>query len=588
MAKPLSKAVKKAPRAAASAGRTLRKSRHISFFRKKDEIFVYHDLWGYLLQMDEKVRAFIEAFGDGAKESAVVRAFADRFRPEEAEGFIGTCVQHRCLVPPRLDEVAEAFEKGHPVFGPWNVHYAPREDEVVLSYKDRAAGRVVLERLTGAEAQLFLAAKGGEKTAAEIAAALEKTNPGQDLKAELARLLFRLTHSDRQVLKLVDRPLFEYLAFPPPYLRSTMPFARLDEARDQTGEGPEVVDLTAFHRREIEDAAAQFDVEETTLSHMFREPHEALKGRSYGEAFSDAVLERRLLPEAPRLEVVEVGGGVGFFALRFLRALQARDRSLYERTRYTIVDLSQVLQDSQRMLTFGLQRDVRFVRANASRGLPLREGSVDLLLSNEVIADLETVRLLRADVGAKKVPAKAHPSVKEALALIRRHDLPVDDAPEVFWLNLGALKLVEELARALRPGGAAVLTEFGGESRYPVESTHLSHGEFSIHFGHLAHVARRLGLEVELTDVLSLLGFDGDVRVLATTRSFFESLRTLLGRRGISLQKLAYTEKGMRDLLAGRMDLEKLHGLSFRAIRDRALGLFPPEFLVAVIKKPKA
>jgi SAM-dependent methyltransferase len=575
----------KARKVAKQGGRTLRKSRYVSFFRKKDEIYAYHDLWGYILQMDRKVCDFIHAFGEGRNEREVSAEFADRFRPEEAEGFIGTFVQHRCLVPPRLDEETEAFERGHPVYGPWTVHYAARPEEVILAVKDRSVGRVVLERLERVASRFFLAASG-EKTCAEIADALEKEYGGGDVRTDLRRLVFRLTHSDRQALKLVDRPIFEYLAFPPPYLRSTMPFPRLEDARDRDGEGPEVVDLAAFHRREVEDAAAQFDVEETTLSHMFREPHEALSGKTYGEAFAHALLERALLPRGGAANVVEVGGGVGFFALRFLRAVEEEDRDLYAGLRYAIVDLSQVLQDSQRMLTFGLERKARFVRANASRGLPLRDGSVDLLLSNEVIADLETVRLRRADVAAGRAPARAHPSVREAVALARRHDLPLDDAPEVFWLNLGALRLLEELPRVLRPGGAAVLVEFGGESRYPVESTHLSHGEFSIHFGHLAHVAARIGLSCELLPVMDLIGLKGDVRVLATTKSFFEALRALLGRRGISLQKLAYTEQAFKDLVGERIEPRRLHGLSFKPIKERALGLHPPEFLAAVLRKP--
>jgi SAM-dependent methyltransferase len=615
--------------AAAKTAR-LRRSRHVSFFRKKDEIFLYHDLWGYILQMDEKVHAFLAAFGDGPGRppAEVAREFAARLRPEEIEGFIATFRQHRCLVAPRADEEADALAHGYPTRAAWTVAWAGKKEgadaPVVLAYKDRALGRVVLDRLDRVGARLHDLATG-ERTLEEIAARIaeELGLAPEAAAAEVARQAFRLAHSDRQVLKLTDRPLYEYLAYPPPYLRSTMPYPRLElprkgeragpfAAQRESGSSPEgeggepeasdVVDLAHFHRREIEDAQAQFDVEETTLSHMFREPHEALGGKSYGEAFADALLERGLWPlrrEGRGGRVLEVGGGVGFFALRLLEALEARVPSEYAQLFYAILDLSQVLQDSQRMLTYaggpggaGGRAGVRFLLGNAARSLPLRDESVDLVISNEVIADFETVRLRRGDLerrdsGRTRPSAKSeHPSVIAARALVRRHTIAIDDAPDVFWLNFGALRFVEDLARALKPGGAAVLVEFGGLARYPVESTHLAHSEFSIHFGHLRHVAERVGLEVEITDIMDFLALRGDVRVLATTRTFFECLRALLARRGVSLQKIAYTERAFRDLVEPRLAGGRLEGPVFKPVRERALGLHPPEFLVAILKKP--
>lgn len=573
----------------------LRRSRYLSFFRKKDEIYAYHDLWGYILQMDAKVHEFVESFGPSGRSVAeVARAWRDRFRPEEIEGFIGTFKQHRCLVAPRADEEAEAFEKGYPSLAAWTVSYAPRGGETaILAYKDRAVGRVLLDRLDRIGTRLYHQATG-ERTLAEIACAIA-ADLGLDEDAvagEVARLAFRLAHSDRQVLKLTDRPLFEYLAYPPPYLRSTMPYRRIDDPA-ASADAPDVVDLAHFHRAEIEDAQAQFDVEETTLSHMFREPHPALGGKSYGAAFADALIERGLLPPAgARARVLEVGGGVGFFALRLLERLAAARRG---NLAYLILDLSQVLQESQRLLHEAGGR-VKHILGNAARALPFRDGALDLIISNEVIADFTTVRLRRDDLrgkgGARGGSAAAarggeDPLLAEARAFVAARALPLDDAPEVFWLNYGALRFVEECARALAPGGAAVLVEFGGLARYPVESTHLAHSEFSIHFGHLKHVAEHAGLAVEMTDVMEFLALRGDVRVLATTRTFFECLRALLDRRGISLQKLAYTEDQFRELLGGRIDAGALRGPVFKPVRERALGLHPPEFQVAILRKPR-
>src|SRR5438132_2827429 len=133
----------------------LRRSRHLSFFRKKDEIYLYHDLWGYILQMDEKVRAFLATFEEARPLAEAARAFAGRLRPEEIDGFVGTFRQHRCLVAPRADEEADAFAAGYPCKAAWTVAWTAGPDAAVLAYKDRALGRVVLERLDRVGARIF-------------------------------------------------------------------------------------------------------------------------------------------------------------------------------------------------------------------------------------------------------------------------------------------------------------------------------------------------------------------------------------------------------------------------------------------------
>ncbi|GIW71697.1 MAG: hypothetical protein KatS3mg102_1239 [Planctomycetota bacterium] len=577
----------------------LRMGHHLSFFRKHEEYYVYHDLWGYLLAMDRQPLELLRAFGPQGRAIAEVQAeFSGRLRPEQIESYLATFRSHGCLVPLRHDERSEAFARGHPVRAPWTVAWLSGRQageaaeqqarQGVLAYRDRALGRVVLQRLGEFEARLFELCDG-ERTLAELAELLAPHAGGPEAaRHAVARFVFSLTHSYRQVLKLLDRPRYTYLSLLPAYVRSSMPFARLEEAELQELPAPapsrDVVDLSAYHREGIADAAAQFDLEETTLSHMFREPHPALGGRSYGEAFAQALLERNLVPRQG--EVVEVGGGVGFFALRLLETLERLAPAHYAGLRYTTLDLSAVLQESQRLLTSALGAKVRHVLADASRGLPLRDASAALVLSNEVIADLETVRLRRRELEAGAPPAGAPPSIRAAHALLGRYGIGWQDAPEVFWLNLGALRLVEEIARVLRPGGAAVLTEFGALDRYPIESTHLEHGEFSIHFGHLIQLARAVGLQVEHTDIIEFLGMRTQVPVLATTRSHFLCLRALLQRRGVSLQKLAYSREQFEALCRERIDPGEIEGLRFLPAGERVLGLRPREFQVLILRRP--
>lgn len=232
----------------------------------------------------------------------------------------------------------------------------------------------------------------------------------------------------------------------------------------------------------------RFDDVEATISHLFRRPHPALGGRSYGEALFDALRARGLLE---RGEVIELGGGAGFVAL----AMQGAARREGLRLTHTFIDLSFTLARLQARQVPGAPALV----ASAER-LPLADGgALGLFLANEVIADLRV--------------APAH--TEEGRAAAQRFGL---DAAKDELLNVGAFALVEELARVLAPGASACLTEFGGD--FPAAPVRLEgpfgrgrHVEHSIHFGHLETVARRLGLEAQRVLLADLLGFDRRARV---------------------------------------------------------------------------
>lgn len=231
----------------------------------------------------------------------------------------------------------------------------------------------------------------------------------------------------------------------------------------------------------------RFDQVETTISHLFREPHVALGGRSYGGALFAALAARGLVPER---QVTEIGGGMGHVAEAMIAA--AGD----PRLRYRFVDLSPALLAAQRARVPSAET----VRAHAE-SLPFEDGSITgLFLANEVIADLR-VEPARSD---------------EAASRIARYGLDVRAEGEI---NVGALTLLEQIARVLAPGAAACLTEFGGD--FEIGSVELGisfrkarHTEFSIRFDHLAKAARALGFaSVEVVLLADLLGIDRAVRV---------------------------------------------------------------------------
>src|SRR5437763_6990441 len=99
----------------------------------------------------------------------------------------------------------------------------------------------------------------GEKRLAELRVRFDA--------AKLGALVRRLVHSDVQALKLSMMPWSQYAKRPgmaPPYLGSTMPYP----AWRPGAPVPPPPALAEYHRDAIQDADAQFDHLETTLSHL--------------------------------------------------------------------------------------------------------------------------------------------------------------------------------------------------------------------------------------------------------------------------------------------------------------------------------
>jgi SAM-dependent methyltransferase len=526
----------------------LRRSRHLSLFSKGEDVFAYHDLVGDIVRMDAKLVGFLDFFEEPREPSEARERFRADFEPADLDAFFEILPAHRLLVREGLDEKL-ALDWFHPMRGPWILLH-----EDTLGYVARSTDEVVLEKLDAFD-QRVLRQCDGSRTVAEIA---------HEVGSSARDAIFRWTHSERQVLKLLEKPAREQKKLPP-YAESTMPFARYE----RPGERTDRASTRAYHQHGIDSADEQFEVRETTLSHAFRTSHPALGGRTYAESLLAALEERGLLGERTR-RIVEVGGGAGWFAKGALEALERGAPAASPGWTWTICDLAPELQRAQRDRTEAHGARVRFARGDAER-LPFRAGSVDLLIANEMIADLEAVRLAKGSAAAE--------------ALAREHGVSFADAPEDFWVNAGALRFVREIGRVLAPGGGAVLTEFGELDRYPVESTHLDHREFSIHFGHLRAAAERAGLDARVELVPELLELDASVPVLATNRSFFRALRALLAERGVKLEKTAYTEEQFAALTQGKVDPRALEGLRLLPAGERVLGLRPREFKALLLRK---
>lgn len=550
----------------------LRRSRYLSTFAHQGAVYLYHDLYGYLLQMSPDLLAFLAQFEEPAKAADVCARYTDAFDGQAPQQFVDIFYQHSCLMEPDDDEIAGIWPMI--VFkGKWNV-WRRVGGRVTLwtAWGDRPVKQIELD---ADESRMWFAFDGENR--------LNELRSHHSAK-KLAALVQRLAHSDVQAIKLSAFPQSMYAKRPsmaPRYLASTMPYPSWKPGDPL--ETPTTNVATDDYYKDVADADAQFDYQETTLSHLFRVPHPALRGRTYGAALVDALAAQGRLP-AQRVRVLEIGAGLGYVARAACEALQQRGLEV----EYTIQEIAPALAAAQRTRTAGLPVTVREGDVLAAE---LPSDAFDLIISNEMVGDLPAEQHSRVDVGMEvdgsgEIDEAKLASLGRAGELVKELGIPLFDAPEPFYLMTGALELVVRVARWLAPDGTAVITEFGERSMWPKLSTHLDHPELSTHFGHLLQAAMAKGLTGSIEFVMDLLDMERSLEGLATTRSHFRALRAMVADAGIDLPKIGYTRELLAERFGDKLDLADVGELRFEKIEDRLMGLVPHEFKAIVVRKP--
>ncbi len=480
----------------------LRLSRRLTWHARGEAAFSWHRDTGDPCEMSRDVVALCLAFSDGAEVDAACAARPGGIEPAQARAFCD-------ILRERL--ILEPAEGAPPRFGEWRP-YAPR----LAVYLRDGADAIVYGRARSVRV------RGGVR----FLDGADGTRPLRALAGEAQwPSLLALCEADLAALKLLPPG-----GGVPRWAESTMPWPALDPRAIVDGEGARAPhDMAAYHAG-IADAEAQFEETETTLSHLFRAPHRALGGETFGARLARALVERGVPARGAR--AVEVGGGLGWVGRALVEALAPSS--------YLVVDRSPALARAQRT------RGLRSVVGDATR-LPIATNALDLVVSNEMAGDLATVD----------------------------------------GVNTGALALVDECARVLAPGGVAYVSEFGHPSEPPRRSDHLDHDEHSLRFDDLAARARARGLAAELVQVPSLIRLDGEPPALVTTRMSFAALRLLFRDRGGELEKRAW----LIDELAAHaarhgIDLATVHGAVAAPIGERTMGLVPREFWALVARKP--
>lgn len=333
--------------------------------------------------------------------------------------------------------------------------------------------------------------------------------------------------------------------------------------------------LSEFHLREITKREGHFDQIETTVSHLFREPSEALQGLTYGRLLAKHLRRLGWWSPKPRT-ILEVGGGLGYVAREMADEWSPAER---DGVRYLFVDITRPFVESQLSLGTG-GWNCRGIQANAE-WIPIKNHSIDLVIDNENLADMTPVQLTREEIEAGRSGQPLH---QEALDWIRRLRLPIGETiPDECMVNLGPFRFIAELWRVLRPGGRALLIEFGIETGWPAPVKLPGHTEYEVQYTHLRQAARSCGFHEQYFALPQFLVLKPDTRLLCTGAAYaIQRFCTALGK---SFAIRAYTEGELKAAL-GEM-LPKLLGCHYHELIDPAwFGLW--DFKVLLLEKPGA
>jgi hypothetical protein len=175
----------------------------------------------------------------------------------------------------------------------------------------------------------------------------------------------------------------------------------------------------------------------------------------------------------------------------------------------------------------------------------------------------------------------------EGAYYVDKYNLAVKDAPDSFVVNAGAFRFIERAWKHLRPGGTLVLSEYGTEHHYPAASFNLNHDEFTIHFGHLAACAAKIGFECRLLTLKEFLGLDDDVLVVNGREEHLLCLNHVFKEYGQVLPYAVISKSDFERQCRAIVEETRLIGYSFSPLSTGFhFGPNIRDFLVLIMNKP--
>jgi len=434
--------------------------------------------------------------------------------------------------------------------------YSPRRDELPV---------VIEEQLSPLAAEIFSMADG-TKTLRQLLGVLPERREAIDFLTTQERQLIKLTPRTEDM----DDPFSSVNIVP----RNLYHSERKDQPRPDSA-NETIID---FHLHGIEEAGWEFDFIEPTVNHSFRFPHEALGGLDYGSRFCVSTLRPEVVPllhDVDHLKVLEVGGGTGSFARSFITQAASLNGT---RINYHILDLSPALMENQRKVLSELLPASSHFHQDATE-FDLAGHTFDLIVSNEVIADFPVAAVQRGNDRRWQ---------GDGAYYVEKYELSDKDAPDSFVVNAGVFRFIEQAWKHLNPGGTLIVSEYGAENRYPARSFNLNHDEYTIHFGHLARCAARIGFECRLLTLKEFLDLDDEVSVLNGREEHLLCLNHVFKTYDEVLPYAVISKSDFENRYRGIVEQTGLIGYSFSPLRTGYhFGPNIKDFFVLIMTKPK-
>ncbi len=542
---------------------------------------VFHRLTGEIVEPGERIYSRLSATKSGNQ----ISLSGDDFNG--ADGVqLRQLIQQEFLIPEDYDPLASLLDQyvTRPIQNPavayrsktgeWTLVRTSMEHTVYSRKRDELP-EIIEEKLSPLTAGILLLADG-TRTLQQIFSALRGGTNGANIlhDSEFRTALDFLTSQERQLIKFTPR--LEDLDHPFTYVNIVPRNLYHSERKDQPRPDSSSEAIIDFHLHGIEDASWEFDQIEPTVNHCFRFAHEALGGLDYGSRFCLSTLRPEVVPLMsclPRLEVLEVGGGTGSFARSFIKQAAILNGT---NINYHILDLSPALMDNQRKILSELLPESRHFQQDATE-FDLPDHIFDLIISNEVIADFPVASVQRSGNEFKG----------EGAYYLDKYDLWGKDAPDSFVVNSGAFRFIERAWKHLRPGGTLIVTEYGSEQIYPARSYNLNHDEFTIHFGHLAACAVKVGFQCRLLALTEFLEFDDEVLVLNGREEHLLCLNHVFKNYGEVLPYAVISKSDFENRCQRIVEETGLIGYSFSPLnKGYHFGPSIKDFLVLIMNKP--
>lgn len=542
---------------------------------------VFHRLTGEIIEPGERIYSRLFATKSGNQ----ISLSGDDFN--SADGVqLQQLIQREFLITEGYDPLAPLLDQfvTRPIQNPavayrsetgeWILVRTSMEHTVYSRRRDELP-EIIEEKLSSLTAGIFLMADGA-RTLQQIFSALRETNGANILHdSEFITAIDFLTTQERQLIKFtprlgdLDHP-FTYVNIVP---RNLYHSERKDHPRPDSSRET-IID---FHLHDIEDAGWEFDQIEPTVNHCFRFPHEALGGLDYGSRFCLSTLRPEVVPlmnGSYELDVLEVGGGTGSFARSFIKQAASLNAT---NIKYHILDLSPALMENQRKILSGLLPASRHFQQDATE-FDIPGHTFDLIISNEVIADFPVAPLRRSNDREWE---------GEGAYYLDKYDLSDKDAPDSFVVNSGVFRFIERAWKHLKPGGTLVVSEYGAEELYPTQCYHLNHEEFSIHFGHVAACASKVGFQCRLLTLKEFLGLNDEVLVLNGREEHLLCLNHVFKNYGQVLPYAVISKSDFEQRCRSIVEETGLIGYSFSPLnKGYHFGPGIKDFLVLIMNKP--